>query len=153
MSGDTRVGATDPSTRRKQVVTFGAVSLATTLLDFGVFNLLVLGDFLQPVVANTISYGLGIAASYTLNRNLTFAGGGRDSRAHEMALFVAINVVGLVLNNIAVAIATDVAGEDALLLNAAKLAAGAAVWAFKFVTFKRWVYPTRSAEAGRSVGS
>ena len=130
--------------RVTQIVAFGAISIGTTALDFLIFNLLVFSNRVAPVVANTISYGAGIVASYALNRQITFAGGGRDKRSHELGLFVAINIVGLGLNNAAVGLATATAGESALLLNGAKLAAGALVWVFKFVGFKRWVYPTRS---------
>ncbi len=126
-----------------QIVTFGAVSVATTVLDFAVFNLLVLLDVLAVVAANTVSYGTGILASYELNKRLTFTGGGRERRSHELGLFVLINVVGLVLNNAAVAAASLLVGEVPLLLNLAKLVAGGATWALKFVTFKRWVYPPR----------
>ncbi len=130
-----------PNAHIRQVATFGAVSVATTLLDFGLFNILVLSDALSVVAANTVSYSAGILASYALNKRLTFAGGGRDRRSHEIALFVALNLGGLLLNNAAVAVAALAAGRSPLLLNGAKLAAGAATWLFKFVTFKRWVYP------------
>ena len=123
------------------------MSVATTLLDFGLFNLLVFLEVMGAVAANTLSYGAGIVASYALNKRLTFVGGGRDKRSHELALFLLLNVAGLVLNNAAVVLATWLVGEHALLLNAAKLAAGAAIWVLKFVTFKRWVYPTRPLEA------
>ena len=134
----------------RQLATFGAVSVATTLLDFACFNLLVVAD--MPVVpANTISYGLGIVASYLLNKHVTFARNGRDKRSHEMALFLAINLVGLGLNNAAVALAVAVTGRNALLLNAAKLVAGAVIWGLKYFGFKRWVYPAplAVAETGR----
>jgi putative flippase GtrA len=131
----------------KQVGAFAAVSVATTVLDFALFNLLVFGDLLSPVVANTISYGSGIVASYVLNKRLTFVGGGRDKKSHEYALFVAINLLGLGLNNASVLLATRVARETAFALNAAKLFGGAVTWAFKFFAFKRWVYPMDQAES------
>jgi putative flippase GtrA len=129
------------SRRLRQVIAFAAVSVATTVLDFALFNLLVFGDLLSPVVANTISYGSGIVASYLLNKRLTFAGGGRDKRSHEFGLFVVINLLGLGLNNASVLLATRIAEEAPFALNAAKLIGGAITWTFKFVAFKRWVYP------------
>jgi putative flippase GtrA len=129
------------SPRIRQLIAFAAVSIATTVLDFALFNLLVFGDLLSPVVANTLSYGSGIVASYVLNKRLTFAGGGLDKRSHEFALFVVINLVGLSLNNASVLLATRVAEEAPFALNAAKLAGGAVTWALKFFAFKWWVYP------------
>jgi putative flippase GtrA len=123
------------------VLAFAAISVATTVLDFALFNLLVFGDLLSPVVANTVSYGSGIVASYVLNKRLTFAGGGRDKMSHEFGLFVVINLLGLGLNNASVLLATRIAHEAPFALNAAKLISGAVTWAFKFVAFKRWVYP------------
>ena len=132
--------------RLRQVTTFGLISVATTVLDFGLFNLLIVNDAMPVVSANTIGYGAGILASYILNKTLTFQGGGRDSRTHEFVLFVAINLFGLLANNAAVAVADSVSAS-ALLLNGAKLAAGLATWVLKFVAFERWVYPAK-AETG-----
>lgn len=130
-----------PDSRIVQVAAFGAVSVTTTLIDFGLFNVLVLVALLPAVAANTVSYSAGILASYVLNKTVTFAGGGRDNRTHEVALFVAVSLGGLALNNAAVAAAAALTGGSALLLNGAKLAAGVAAWVLKFVAFERWVYP------------
>lgn len=121
---------------------FGLVSVITTLIDFGIFNLLVIPKLLPPVAATTISYTCGIVASFVLNKWFTFRGR-RDNMAHEFGLFVAINVVGLTLNNGAVALAEHAVGGGTLLLNLAKLGAGALTWALKFLTFKHWVFPVR----------
>lgn len=134
--------------RIKQVVTFGAISVLTTLIDFGVFNLLIAGDRLPTIAANTIGYATGILASYVLNKQLTFSGGGHDSRTREFTLFVAINIVGLLLNNAAVGGAEAVLSDSPVVLNAAKLAAGVVTWVLKFGAFERWVYPERAPVQG-----
>ncbi|HEY3209468.1 MAG TPA: GtrA family protein [Actinomycetota bacterium] len=121
---------------------FGMVSVITTFVDFAIFNLLVIPKLLPPLVATTISYTCGIVASFVLNKWFTFRGG-RDSLVHEFGLFVGINVVGLGLNNGAVALVEHVAGGGTLLLNMAKLGAGALTWVLKFLTFKHWVFPVR----------
>ena len=126
---------------------FGAVSVGTTLMDFGVFNLLVSVTALSPVTANTISYSVGVVVSYLLNKRLTFREGGRDNRGHEMGLFIVINIVGLALNNGAIALVAREFGRSTVVLDAAKLAAGAGTWALKFITFKRWVYPAAEPAA------
>lgn len=130
----------------KQVSTFGAVSVATTILDFALFNLMILNSGVPVVVANTLSYSAGIAASYLLNKRFTFGGGGRDKRSHEVALFVLFNIGGLALNNLAVALVADV--RSTLLLNAMKLLAGLMAAIVKFIGFKRWVYPHGVPVAG-----
>ena len=128
------------SRRGRQVAAFGTVSVVTTVLDFALFNVLVNGGT-ALLFANTISYGAGIVASYLLNKHWTFEGGGRDKLHHEVALFLAINVAGLWLNNLGVLLAANTINESTLILNMAKLAAGAATWVLKYVTFKKWVYP------------
>lgn len=126
---------------KKQAAIFGVVSIVTTVLDFGLFNVLVhLGTSL--LLANTISYSAGILASYLLNKHYTFEGGGREKIHHEVGLFVLINVGGLWVNNLAVFAASRAFNDSAIVLNFAKLAAGVATWVFKYATFKRWVYPT-----------
>jgi putative flippase GtrA len=132
----------------KEILTFGAVSVGTTVMDFAIFNLLISATALSPVTSNTISYSLGVVVSYLLNKRLTFRDGGRDNRGHEMALFLIINVVGLSFNNGAIALVAREFGRSTLVLDAGKLAAGIATWVLKFMTFKRWVYPApKPAEA------
>jgi putative flippase GtrA len=125
----------------REVLTFGAVSVGTTLMDFAIFNVLVSTTTLSPVLSNTISYSAGVAVSYMLNKHLTFRDGGRDNRTHEMGLFLIINIVGLAFNNGVIALVAREFGRSTLVLDAGKLAAGIATWALKFITFKRWVYP------------
>lgn len=132
--------------KKKQAAIFGAVSVATTVLDFAVFNVLVqIGTSL--ILANTVSYGAGILASYVLNKRWTFEGRGRDKIHHEIGLFVLINVAGLAVNNLGVIGAAHVFSHSTIVLNLAKLGAGAATWVLKYVTFKRWVYPTAAPES------
>ncbi|MEA2461240.1 MAG: hypothetical protein QOH90_1417 [Actinomycetota bacterium] len=134
-----------PRQTKRQAILFGAVSIVTTALDFGVFNVLVqVGTSL--LIANTISYSAGIAASYLLNKRWTFQGGGRDKIHHEIALFVLINIGGLWVNNLGVYAAAHLFSDSVLVLNLAKLAAGAATWVLKYVTFKRWVYPAAASD-------
>jgi putative flippase GtrA len=125
----------------REIITFGAVSVGTTAMDFAIFNLLISTTALSPVSSNTISYSAGVIVSYLLNKRLTFRDGGRDNRSHEMGLFLAINIVGLAFNNGAIALVAREFGRSTLVLDAGKLAAGVATWVLKFVTFKRWVYP------------
>lgn len=125
----------------REVLTFGAVSVGTTVIDFAIFNLLVSATTLSPVVSNTISYSAGVVLSYMLNKHLTFRDGGRDNRTHEMGLFLVINIVGLAFNNGVIALVAREVGRSTLVLDAGKLAAGIGTWALKFITFKRWVYP------------
>jgi putative flippase GtrA len=125
---------------------FGLVSVVATLVDFGIFNLLIIPKLLPPLAATTISYSCGIVASFVLNRWLTFRGR-RESVVHEFGMFLLISLVGLALNSGAVALAERAVGRETLLLNMAKLAAGALTWLLKFKAFKHWVFPERGPTA------
>ena len=125
---------------------FGLVSVVATLVDFGIFNILVIPKILPPLPSTTISYSCGIVTSFVLNKWFTFRGG-RASVAHEFGLFLAISLVGLGLNNGAVALAERTLGDGPLLLNMAKLAAGALSWVLKFFSVKHWVFPERRPDA------
>ena len=94
-----------------------------------------------------ISYTAGLAVSYVLNKRYTFAGGGRDRLSREIGAFLLLNLIALGLSTAAVAAVVAIAGNRPVLLNGAKLAAGAATWVFKYVAFRRWVYPRHETTA------
>ncbi|MGZ8592340.1 MAG: GtrA family protein, partial [Actinomycetota bacterium] len=131
-----------------RVSMFGVVSVVTTAVDFGLFNLLVSGDVAGPVVANVISYTAGLSVSYVLNKRYTFAGGGRDRLSRELGTFTLLNLLALGLSTAAVAGVVAMIGNRPILLNGAKLAAGAATWVLKYVAFERWVYPRHPTIGG-----
>jgi putative flippase GtrA len=130
----------------RRVATFAAVSVLTTVIDFGLFNLLLKLSTLSVVEATTISYSTGVLASYWFNKRYTFKGGGRESIRQELILFVGINLLGLALNNLLVIAVARAAGRNALALNGARMVAGAATWVFKYLAFRRWVYPTAAGK-------
>jgi putative flippase GtrA len=128
----------------RRIVAFGAVSVAATIADFGLFNFLVIGHLAPLLVATTLGYTLGTITSYELNRRFTFDGG-RDNRLHEVGIFVVINLVGLALNNGMVVLFAGAIGRGTLILNMARILAAGLTWAFKFVTMQHWVFPARVA--------
>ncbi len=127
------------------------MSVVTTILDFGLFNLL-LALRVRPVfVAATVSYAVGMIASFLLNSHLTFRGGRPRGRYIEFSRFAVVNLLGLALHNGGVAVVNVVAGEHLLLLNTAKLVSGAGTWLMKFIVFRRWVFDLRDEGAARVV--
>jgi putative flippase GtrA len=126
------------------MVTFGAVSVVATIADFGLFNILLIYHVIPLLVATTLAYMLGMVTSYGLNRRYTFEGG-RESRVHEIGIFVFINLVGLALNNGTVAVFAELIGRGRLTLNLARILAAALTWSFKFMTMQHWVFPPRDS--------
>ncbi len=128
-----------------RMVAFGLVSVLATVADLGLFNVLLITDTTPLWASTTLGYTLGMITSYVLNRRYTFDGG-RDSRAHEIGVFVAINLVGLLLNNGIVALFVGLIGRGTLTLNVARIIAAGLTWTFKFATIQQWVFPSRAAE-------
>lgn len=119
----------------RQFIKFNLVGLLNTALDFTVFALLTwLGAFY--IVAQCISYGLGMLNSYTLNKYWTFAQKGR-LEPKQAFRFTVLNLSSLLLSLILLALFRD-QWEMTLLL--AKLLTTVATTLVNFVGSKLWVF-------------
>lgn len=81
---------------------FLAVGLSGTLLDFGILTALKTFWGVPTLIANTISYSVGVINNFTLNRLWTFSEARDKHWAIQFSQFVIINVVGILLNNLIV---------------------------------------------------
>jgi len=87
-----------------QVVKMGFIGLGNTLLYFVVFNVLrTLGVELRP--ANVISFTIGTAFAYVLNRKWTFDADAVTGSLRETAKFFGVNLVALVITDQMIAFA------------------------------------------------
>ena len=84
----------------RQPIKFGLVGIANTGIDLGCFWLLVTWLQTPPLIANTLSYSLGILNSFLLNRAWTF-GGTRfhQARTQQFQRFVLVSLIGLGVSN------------------------------------------------------
>ena len=82
---------------------FGAVGIANTALDVGLFSVLTLVVGIQAPAANVVSYSSGIALSFALNRAWTFRDRNRQRPWQRLGLFATGNLVGLALSTAVVA--------------------------------------------------
>ncbi|MCR4330316.1 MAG: GtrA family protein [Patescibacteria group bacterium] len=84
-----------------QFLKFGVVGILNTLVDLGVFNLLIFlfGLVHGPLFAvfKTISFVVAVVNSYFMNKHLVFntQGAGKST---EFSLFLIVSIVGLLLN-------------------------------------------------------
>lgn len=82
---------------------FAAVGLSSTAIDFGVLNILSLatgitaGFILGGV--NIPGFGVAVFNSYFWNKFWTFKAGGEGGLFHDFSKFLAVAIVGLVLNS------------------------------------------------------
>lgn len=77
---------------------FSSVGVVNTLLDFGVFSFLFYVEDVPYVIAHIMAFFLALANSFLLNALWTFKNLKRDRLARQIAAFVAVGVVGLVLS-------------------------------------------------------
>jgi len=130
---------------------FAAVGLSSTAIDFGVLNILsmttgITAGFILGGV-NVPGFSVAVLNGYFWNKFWTFKAGGEGGLFHDFPKFLAVAVVGLILNSsIVIFIATYVPPfldlNPQTHLNIAKVIATLLVlgWnflGFKFIVFKK----------------
>jgi putative flippase GtrA len=119
----------------RQFIKFNLVGLLNTALDFAVFTLLSwLGVFY--IIAQCISYGVGMLNSYTLNKYWTFAQKGQLEPKQALR-FTVLNLGSLLISLGLLALFKD---QLELKLLWAKLLATIATTLVNFVGSKLWVF-------------
>lgn len=130
-----------------QVAKFGIVGVLNTSIDFGILNLLILlTDFTRGAgigLINVPSFSLAILNSYFWNRKWVF----KDSHKGNFFIFVAVTVIGLLINTSVVVVITTfippiIVGSPTIWANVAKVFATgfSMVWNFtgyKLIVFKK----------------
>jgi putative flippase GtrA len=90
-----------------KAVSFAAVGVVNSAVDFGVFSFAYFVIGLPIVAANIISWGVAVSGSYIMNSLTTFANeSGRKLRMKSYASFVASQTAGLVANTTTVFVAS-----------------------------------------------
>jgi putative flippase GtrA len=82
---------------QKRFIKFAIVGAVGMLVDYSVFNLVAYLFGLEEVLAQGVSFLAAVTTNFILNRNWTF----RDSRSKrlrvQLAQYVAVNVIGLII--------------------------------------------------------
>jgi putative flippase GtrA len=80
-----------------QVIKFSLVGILNTLLDAGIYLILIgwLGFGALPVLAKAIAYAIGIGNSFILNRTWTFNSDVKVGRAGGIFILVQITALGI----------------------------------------------------------
>jgi putative flippase GtrA len=135
-------------------VKFLIVGGLSTLIEFGVFNLLVYTFGFGPVEAKIIASLVALVNAYFGNREWTFRQRGRHGRARELVLFVGVNVVCTLLGAGIVALGVAlIARPGPLVLNAVNLVSVVIVVLARFVFYHWIVFPDRAAPTVPPVAS
>jgi putative flippase GtrA len=120
-----------------QIARSVVVSVVALAVDFStlVFTKEVLGFYY--LVAATVGFTLGVIVNYILSNKWVFAHRQHASRTKEFSIFVAICLVGLVLNLLIIALFVEKAGLDYRI---AKVFSTVVVFFWNFAGRKKLLY-------------
>ncbi len=136
----------------RELMKFGIVGGVAFVVDVGLFNLLLhLTD--KPLTSKAVSTIVATTVSYAGNRHWTFRRRGRSSVRREYLLFFLLNGVGLAIALTCLAISHYLLDftsrvSDNIAANVIGLGLGTA---FRFWSYRRWVFPElREESEGRA---
>ncbi|MFF9408682.1 GtrA family protein [Streptomyces anandii] len=135
----------------REVAKFGAVGGAGLLVNLLVFNLVRHVTGLQVVRASVIATVVSIVFNYIGFRYFTYRDRDKSGRTKELTLFLLFSVVGLVIENGVLYLATYGFGWDSpLQSNVFKFLGIGIATLFRFWSYRTWVFralPVRDAVA------
>lgn len=137
---------------RRELAAFGAVGTAAFVIDNGAYNLLVFGLpghtpgalHRHAVVASAAATAAATLFSWLGNRFWTYRHQRRDNVTHELILFAAVNVLSIGITALPILLSRSVLGFSSVLSdNVARLLGWAMATAFRFISYRRVVFPQR----------
>jgi putative flippase GtrA len=134
----------------REMAKFGTVGALAFVVDLTLLNLLNVGLGVPELRSKVASAAVATCVAFTLNRLWTFRHRKQQGLGRESALFVALNVVGLVITLVVIGAVTyglDLRG--ALALNVANVFGTGLGTLFRFWSYRRfvWLRPEQVAAA------
>lgn len=132
----------------QEIVKFGLIGGVNTVITFVLFNaLLPMGGIKATVISSIIA----TTASYFLNRHWTYRHLPKKDLRREYTLFFLFNIIGMGIDSAFMGLAIYGLGfsrtEDVLALNAFKLVGLAVGTAFRFWSYRTFVFGAKNAGA------
>jgi putative flippase GtrA len=126
----------------RELMKFGVVGSAAFVVDIGVFNLMLHATD-KPLTSKTVSTVLATTVAYAGNRTWTFRRRSKSTVRREYALFFVLNGVGLLIALTCLGISHYLLGFTSRLADniAANLVGLGLGTAFRFWSYRRWVFP------------
>lgn len=122
----------------KELTAFGVIGVLNTVLDLGIFNLLL---HYGPIKAKIIATIVSATSSYFMNRHWTFRHRQRSGLRREYTLFFVFNAVGLIITSAFLGVASYAFSvEGRVWLNVVNVLGTAAATMFRFWSYRRWVF-------------
>ncbi|MCX4700247.1 GtrA family protein [Streptomyces sp. NBC_01373] len=131
----------------REAAKFGAVGGAGVLVNLLVFNLVRHTTDLQVVRASVIATVVAIVFNYIGFRYFTYRDRDKSGRTKELTLFLLFSLVGLVIENGLLYVATYGFGWDSSLQsNIFKFVGIGIATLFRFWSYRTWVFRTLPAK-------
>lgn len=116
----------------------GAISFTITMICFNLFHEVM---HIGPVTANVIANVIATVFAYLGNRFWTFRHRKSTGSGREIAVFFALNGIGIAIQTIVLAFSTYTLGLDSTLeKNAAVVVGTGFATLFRYWAYKRWVF-------------
>ncbi len=133
-----------------ELMKFGVVGLIGSVIDLGGAAYLHGSLGIGPMVAKALSIIAAMVVTYLGSRFWTFRHRVNQALLREGTLFVALNVVGLAIAEVVIAVTTYGLGlKGALAYNAASVVGTGLGTIFRYFTYKKWVFLAGAARGGR----
>lgn len=130
-----------------EMLRFGVVGGIGAVFDLGGAALLHGAYHVGPLEAKGISTATAMVITYLGSRFWTFKDSESQDMRRETALFVGLNLVGLLIAEAVVGFVTYVAGVHGQLgYNFASFLGTGFGTIFRYVTYRKWVFPTPAAQ-------
>jgi putative flippase GtrA len=136
----------------KELGAFGVVGAVCFAVDVGLFQLLYATAGLGAVTAKLLATLCSMTLAFLGHRYWSFSHRARTGVRREYPLFLAINVLTLLLGLAVIALVRYPLGQtDALVLQAANVGSIALTSVVRFLAYRRWVFPIATAPEPREV--
>jgi putative flippase GtrA len=141
-----------------ELAKFGVVGLVGSVIDLGGAAYLHGAEGIGPMVSKAISLIAATVVTYLGSRFWTFRHRVNQALLREGMLFVALNVVGLVIAEAVIAfVSYGLDMKHVLAYNAASLAGTGLGTIFRYFSYKKWVFlagtPAAAVAAGEAAVS
>jgi putative flippase GtrA len=143
-----------------ELAKFGVVGAIGAVVDLGGSGALYGSAHLGPLSSKAIAVSVACVVTYLGSRFWTFRHRENHPLARELILFVVLNVIGLVIAEIVIAITAYAFGaRDQLAYNAASIIGTGFGTIFRFFAYRKWVFlapkppppPRHEAGLGKAV--
>jgi putative flippase GtrA len=125
----------------RELAKFGSVGAVAFVLTFGLFNLFREVFHWGPLTSNGVATVISATFAYFANRFWTFRHREKSGMGREYVLFFLLNAVGLAITQLFLGFThytLDLTGS--LAENGALVVGTGCATAFRFSTYKRWVF-------------